>query len=107
VEESAVGSAISFRHFDTHDPEVEELVDERPWDSGPFVHLADEGRTCAPRKSRTLSRKMRSSSARTVNGWTWSRASEDTTNPPARAPERATANAIIGQNVHSASTEEA
>ena len=29
---------------------------------------------------------MRSSSARTVNGWTWSRASEDTTNPPARAP---------------------
>ncbi len=43
VEESAAGSAVSLRHFDTHDSELEELVDERPWDSRLFVHLADEG----------------------------------------------------------------
>ena len=42
MEESPARPAVSFGHLDRHDPEREQLVEERPRDLRVLVHLADE-----------------------------------------------------------------
>jgi hypothetical protein len=43
MKEAAARAAVSLGDLDPHDAEVEELVDERPWNLRVLVHFTDEG----------------------------------------------------------------